>query len=261
MAFPRKVVFVGGAPRSGTTITHALLCTAPKVNRFHPEISFFRWMPMCYRKGMESWGVHTSAFFPDENTFRRLMRETAMVWLRQVWTAVAEPEILCVKDPLLTILFPELHALLPDSAWFVTVCRHPFDVVRSRQEVNEKSGVPFGPADVEAVAREYMACYGTVLSTSFGGRHLIFRYEDLNTDRVQNALRQIVEAEAFNLGLLWQSADSVDAQAAWPENNPWETPKYRRELDLEPRLSPLLPEWQDRVRSICEPVMQKMGYS
>src|SRR5262249_47468058 len=73
---PQKLVFVGGAPRSGTTVTHALICTSARVSEYHPEISFFRGLTQAYRNGRGAWKQHTSAFFSDPEAFRAHMRRT-----------------------------------------------------------------------------------------------------------------------------------------------------------------------------------------
>jgi len=51
----QPMIFVGGAPRSGTTVTHALLCTSDRTNAFHPEISFVRPLFNAYSVGMQNW--------------------------------------------------------------------------------------------------------------------------------------------------------------------------------------------------------------
>ena len=63
MAGPSKIVFVGGAPRSGTSVTHALICTSRSVSPYHREISFFRGIPLAYRNGRAAWREHTRHFF------------------------------------------------------------------------------------------------------------------------------------------------------------------------------------------------------
>ena len=99
-----------------------------------------------------------------------------------------------MKDPLLTPFFPDLHRLYPAEAWFVVVVRHPFEVVRSRQEVHDKSGLarPFGVADAMAVAQEYLSFYNTIMAQSFSGRLFMFRYEDLQSDAIQTGLAQFI---------------------------------------------------------------------
>jgi hypothetical protein len=259
---PDKIVFVGGAPRAGTTVTHALLCTAPGFAPYHPELSFFRTIPSAYRLGRSVWNEHTGAFFADQAAFAELMRQTARSWLDHTWRALGRPTVLSVKDPHLTPMFPDVQRLLPQEAWFVTVCRHPCDVVRSRQQVHEKSGVgpPFGEAQVAAVAREYLTYYQAVLTTNFGGRHFMFRYEDLGADRVRDGLAQFLGVGDFALANLWRTADGGEIAPGHEGPNPWGSPKYFRDIDLTRRLEPLRPDWQPLVKSICRPVMTRMGY-
>jgi hypothetical protein len=252
---PHKIVFVGGAPRSGTTVTHALLCTSSQVSDYHPEISFFRGIPQSYRNGRAAWTQHTSAFFKDPEAFRLVIRDTADVSIRHLWRALGQAPILCMKDPLLTPLFPDLHALYPAEAWFVVVVRHPFEVVRSRQEVHEKSGQerPFGPADAASVAREYLSFYRAILNQNFGGRLFMFRYEDLLLPNIQSGLAQFIGVDDLDASRMW--GDAPD-----PGADPWGSPKYNKAIDLAPRLDALSPELAQTVATICAPIMQRFNY-
>lgn len=252
---PEKLVFVGGAPRSGTTVTHAVLCTSARVSRYHPEISFFRGLPLAYRNGRASWKQHTHAFFDTPEAFRQLMRETADVPLRSLWRTLGEPPILCMKDPLLTPLFRDLHMLYPDEASFVVVVRHPVDVVRSRQEVHERSrtGRPFGPGDAAAVANEYLSYYQGVLSADFGGTLLLVRYEDLNAPQTKAQLASFIGVDDLFARPMWGDVEVED-------DDPWNSPKYNQAVNLEPRLSPLAPELVEPTMRICAPIAQRFGY-
>ncbi len=255
---PEKLIFVGGAPRSGTTVAHALICAGEGVSEYGPEISFFRGYMSAFRNGRAAWTQHTSAYFKDAGDFRDLIRDTSDRALGRIWQALGRPAILAVKDPHLTPFFPDLNLLYPDAAGFVTVCRHPYDVVRSRQEVHDKSnpGRPFAAADAAAVAREYLNYYTAVLRHSFGGRHFMFRYEDLNSDDLRSRLAAFVGVPGFDTSRMW------GASAGKPEqNDAWGSPKYNRQIDLTSRLSPLAAELTEVAGTICAPVMERMGYS
>jgi len=253
---PQKLVFVGGAPRSGTTVTHALLCTVPGAGPHHPEISFFRGFMQAYRNGKTAWKGHTSAYFRDPSDFRALIRETADLALGQVWRTLGEPAILCAKDPHLTPFFPDLRELYPTEACFVTVARDPRAVVRSRQAVHEKSGAPrpFGPGDVAAVCREYVGYYRAVLQADFGGSHALIRYEDLDRPDVHTRLAELLGVGSLDTNRLWSGSRPR------PERDVWGTPKHLGPLDLEPRLEPLEPSWAGIVADHCGPLMARLGY-
>jgi hypothetical protein len=255
---PEKLIFVGGAPRSGTTVTHALLCTAPGFSPFHPEIAFFRGIVGGYRIGADAWEENTSAFFRDRTEFRNMVRETGELWLDKVWQTVGCPSVLCMKEPHLTPFFPDLSDLFPD-ALFITVCRHPYDVVRSRQDVYLKAGEHFDQGRALQVAREYAVTYERVLNHSFSGRHVLFRYEDLNTDRVRQTLARFLDVPGFDTSKMWRTATG-EPIAANENSDPWISPKNNGPIDLGRRLEPLAPEFQVLVRRICEPVMARLQY-
>lgn len=253
---PDRMIFVGGAPRSGTTIAHAIICTAQGVSRYGPEISFFRGFMSAYRNGKAAWAGHTSAYFDDAADLRSLIRDVSDRALSRVWTALDRPDILAVKDPHLTPFFPDVDEIYGDSARYVTVCRHPFDVVRSRQEVHERSGPGFlfSADDVTGVAREYAAYYRAVLQADFAGRHAFLRYEDLARPQVIQQLAAFLDLGGFAMDRLWgQSAGASQDDA-------WGSPKYNRPLDLGPRLSALDPNWKALTARICGPVMARLGY-
>ncbi|WP_421932549.1 sulfotransferase [Phenylobacterium sp.] len=253
---PQKIVFVGGAPRSGTSVTHALICSADRVSNYHPEASFLRGLLPAYRFGKAAWQGHTKAFFPDPQAFRAHIRETLDLSIRRLSEALGRPEILCLKDPHLTPFFPDLAELYADQARFVTVCRHPLEVVRSRQAVHEQGeDRPFLDAGVVQVAREYLTYYSTVIRTDFGGRHFLFRYEDLNTERVQGGLAGFVGVERFNPDLMWRTAAPVERDPAW------KSPKHGGVIALEPRFEPLQEPWAVMVREICRPIMARLDYA
>lgn len=257
MSSPEKIVFVGGAPRSGTSVTHALLCTAPGAGRYHPEISFFRHIPLAFRQGVTAWDGHTNGFFPDQESFRRFVGDTARQWLGRIGDTLGSPSLLAVKDPHLTALFPETHALLPD-ALFVTVCRHPYAVIRSRQVVFERSspGASFNEQHVAQVANEYVAAYARLLNNDLDGTHVMFRYEELNTTAVRDGLAAFVGVDGFDVGALWSEVGGVVRDA----DNPWLTSKYYGEIDIDPTVPDLPQGWRDIARGICASVMRHVGY-
>lgn len=258
--FPAKLVFVGGAPRSGTTIAHALLCTAPGASPYTPEISFFSFMVQAYWAGTANWDIHTHGLFPDRETFRRVLADGARSALAGIWRHLGEPQILCLKDPMLTPHFPVLSELLPEAK-FVTICRHPHDVVRSRQEVHEKGGRGvFGPDDVKQVAEEYRHFYWTIFEHNFGERNFIFRYEDMEDAGLQARLAAFVGGSGFDQSRLWVMADGKKRDTEASQADPTHSPKYSGGLDLSPRLDALRPDFQEVVTAICNPIMRPMNY-
>ena len=58
----KRLVLVGGAPRSGTTTLHGLLCSAGNVNDFCEEPSYLGFMFRSWTRGVGRWKAHTFDF-------------------------------------------------------------------------------------------------------------------------------------------------------------------------------------------------------
>lgn len=252
---PEQVIFVGGAPRSGTTLTHALICTAEDVCDYHAEISFYRYLIQAYEHGLTYWSVHTEAFFETQDGFRDLVRELSMTTLRRAGAHLGSPKILCVKDPMLTPKFPKVAEIHGPEVRFVTVARHPDDVVRSRQEIHEKTHGPgsFQAAQVQAVAQEYLQYYALALTGEYDGRHFSFCYEDIQNIEMQQRIADFCGVPCFDTGKLWQGRQEKAGEAT-------HSPKYGQGIDTGSRLSALPPEWSALIARICGPVMEQYGY-
>lgn len=253
---PERIIFVGGAPRSGTTLTHALICSGQGVSGYHPEVSFYRHIAQCYREGLGSWAVHTHAFFSDPAEFRRFARKLSDAAIHRIWAALGRPRILCMKDPHLTPLFPELGQIYGAEARFVTVARHPVDVVRSRQEVHERMHGPesFTEAHVQAVASEYLNYYGAALNGQYDSGHFSFCYEEIEEGRIQGALAAFLGLPGFDPASMWGDQAPQDQESAW------HSPKYGAAIDTRSRLEPLRADWAELTIQICAPVMNEYGY-
>jgi hypothetical protein len=255
----QKVIFVGGAPRSGTSVTHALICTAQACNKYHPEISFVRPVLESYVIGMENWEAHTHAFFsiPDHLLLHvRSLLQTQMSYIAKV---LGNPPVLCVKDPLLTPNFPALNAVLGWPVQFITVLRHPYAVVRSFQEVIERLGQTFTAAHAQLAAEEYVRSYAHLDDPSLDGMVFWLRYEDLTNPGTLEALRAFTGLPGIDPDAVWRR----EAHIPSPEQqaDAWYSPKYHKPINTQNRLPPLDPENQAIVSAICAQTMQRFGYS
>ncbi|MEY8120553.1 sulfotransferase [Falsihalocynthiibacter sp. BN13B15] len=254
----QPVIFVGGAPRSGTTVTHHLICTSEDTNPYHSEISFILPFIQSYWTGMDNWDNHTKTFFAEPEHFRLHSRHHLELSLAHVSKVFDDPKILTVKDPAMTPYFSEINALLHGRVKFVTTVRHPYNVVRSLQAVNEKSGLVFGVEDVKQCAEVYMSTYHHIDHPGLKDVLFVLRYEDILQESVLDALRAFTglsDIDPDRLGI-----HNPDPDAALNENDPWYSPKYHAKIDISNRLSPLDPEFRAIVNEMCRPMMERFDY-
>lgn len=122
-------IFVGGAPRSGTTLVRAILDAHPDI-ACGPELRAFPALARLYRETASAMGATLAAHYSFDaeclkETFRRLIASfLAPLHERSGKRFVAE------KTPANALYFFELSALFPESR-FIHVVRDPRDVVAS----------------------------------------------------------------------------------------------------------------------------------
>jgi hypothetical protein len=255
----QKVIFVGGAPRSGTSVTHALICTAQACNKYHPEISFVRPVLESYVIGMENWEAHTNAFFSIPEHLLLHVRGLLQTQMSYIAKVLGNPPVLCVKDPLLTPNFPALRAVLGWPVQFVTVLRHPYAVVRSFQEVIERLGQTFTAAHAQLAAEEYVRSYAHLDDPSLEDAVFWLRYEDLTNPGTLEALRAFTGLPGINPDAVWRR----EAYIPSPEQqaDAWYSPKYHKPINTQNRLPPLDTQSQAIVSEICAQSMKQFGYT
>lgn len=255
---PTKVIFVGGAPRSGTSVTHALMCTAQAVNRYHPEISYVRPVLEAYEVGMDKWQAHTRMFFREPEHFKLHIRKLIMIQMTYIARVLGYPRVLCVKDPLMTPYFPMMREVLGWPSQYVTVMRHPHNVVRSLQEVVEREGKDFNDKLIHFAANDYLNSYAHIEHPSLEGALICLRYEDSNEPETIDALRDFTGLPGIDPASVWKENNHQTTAAE--QADPWYSPKYHGAIDTSSRLSPLAPHIRDVVNDICGPIMEEYGY-
>jgi hypothetical protein len=183
--------FVGGTQRSGTTLLQTLLCQDADVNPLIQEAKYLRHLVAAFRFGRSQFENETKDYFRDAGSYLEFNRKLVRTFLENTLALYPGRKHLVLREPHLTMLFPELGELLP-RARFLCVLRDPRDVIASMIDVGRKlksQGVTgdsmarlFIGRDMEQMSKHVLSFYEPVFRARGGvlkGRVAFLRYEDL----------------------------------------------------------------------------------
>lgn len=239
-----SVIFVGGSQRGGTTLLQTLLCQDRTVNPLIQEAKYFRHLVAAYRFGRGQFDVETKDYFRDLDDYVAFNRSMVRTFLKHTLELFPGRKHLVLREPHLTMLFPELAELLPKAA-FLCVVRDPRDVVASMIDVGGKlkqQGASdamarlFGSRDIPQICAHFLSFYEPLFKSKVPGfrdRLLFLRYEDL----VRAPGKQMEALRKFT-GLKLQDVDPtaepdtgrVDHARGSRYQNAWKTEKDGRAL-------------------------------
>lgn len=260
---PFEPYFVVGAPRTGTTILHALICTDASVNDYIAECSYFTALLRPFQSGWSAFDAHTHAYFGGNRQefavyHSRLMRAV----LHDIWQQVGRPKKLALKDPLLSTQIANLAQLIPETKYILSI-RDPRDVVASRVTVMRKANpqVTIGDQDILRICQEFNASYSALVKSAplFQGRALVVPYEGLSRSG------DLGRVEAF-MGItcdkskVWKS-DLTDVHSTAGKTE-WHTEQYGKPLNADSignYAKVLSPPQVQLVLTQCGPLMQGLG--
>jgi Sulfotransferase family len=188
-----RIVFVGGSPRSGTTLVQRILNHHPKVYG-GPEFDFIPGIADLYQRMRDSIRSGRIARIVDE----RQLRETFRTLIASLLVPKAEAEgvsVLSEKTPSNVLAFEILEEIAPESKQ-ILVIRDPRDVVNSMIEVGNRQRRRLGHTsvgfvrDIFAAVRYANQCL--LAGCSFAERSkncLVVYYEDVVANPLQEANR------------------------------------------------------------------------
>lgn len=254
-------LFVAGAPRSGTTILHAIVCASEKTNGYITECSYFTAFMHPLLIGLNTFDVHTKHYFATKEALVQNHSDILNNELSKIWVTTGRPEILALKDPMLTPLIPHLAEPLPQAKFVVSV-RDPRATISSRIEVAKRESQD-GQVTEDQIRRfcdEYVHMYGTVANhlPTLADRLLIVDYRD------------VVHGNAFDK-LTALGVGRIDTNRIWsktiadptrPSSDVWATAlhgkmpsvasidRYREHIDS---------RTEKMILDICGPVAHALG--
>ncbi len=256
-------IFVGGVPRSGTTLLRVILDTHPRVF-CGTELRVIQSLAHLWRNAWESAARPLKEGYGIEaEDFRRIFRDLILSFLNPAWERSGKPR-LAEKTPSNFLAFTELRLLFPESP-LIHIIRDGRDVVTSRVERDLDAEPDTDPVAIASLrARMWADAMAQrarmVADPRFSSHYFELRYEDLVRDphRVLAGLFTFL-GEEFDEGVLsfWRVARNVDGTEEWSAD------AVRRPIftDSVGRFrTDLSPEALDAVLANAGPALLALGY-
>lgn len=261
--------FVGGSQRSGTSLLQAILSADAETNPRLYEASYFKVLVATYQFGKATLNGKAAHYFADLEELRHFSASWARSFLEMTLQRYAPARHLVLKEPHLTMLFPDIAELISDAK-FLVIVRDPRDVIASMLEVEEKlvrqGQSAFPRRDMAALSNHYKSFYAPVMncqSEDFKRRTCFVKYEKL----VYEPEAELEKIRTFT-GL---KLEGFDASADWepgvsaprPESQPWRTRLHDRGVSADSvgrYRSSLRPDEIAQIEKECGDAFQLFHY-
>lgn len=183
-------LFVGGCQRSGTSLLYGLICQGGCVNPPLMEAKYLQMLMLAYHMGVAEFDSRNRDYFGDLSAFQRFHGGLVDQFLDRVRARYPACSHLCFKEPHLTMLFPHVASLVPESR-FICIVRDPRDVIASLIRVGERMhatgvvdamGQMFHSRQIEAMVAYFSSFYAPLVdpaNEAFRRQCAFVRYEDL----------------------------------------------------------------------------------
>lgn len=223
-----ELMFVTGHPRSGTTITHALVCSSEEVNDYVPESSYLTGLVNNFITGFNN-DAHNVDFFGGKQAFVDYAGKQIRNFVNDCWIGFGAPKTLALKDPLMMAGLDAFKGIFP-FAKFVITLRDPYEVVSSFCKVRQRQGAVVDAAMTEGLARNAALDYQRAANfkASNPKQTLLFHYDSLFDGSYVAKLSGFSTNINCNPDKVWESRFASDPQKT---KSPWLTDKYGQKLN------------------------------
>ncbi len=185
------VFFIGGAPRSGTSLAHAAICSDPALHPMLPEARYLRHLIRAHRYGKAAFDTETRDYFAHPEGLRAFTASQIEAILDALRLRFPGTHHQAFRNPESTPYLPDFLEVLEDARAIVMV-RDPRDVVASLfalQDAETAKGIESrltrAGRDAALLARTYNSFYAPISNLADKAtyrRMLTLRYEDMVTD-------------------------------------------------------------------------------
>lgn len=271
-------IFVGGSQRSGTTLLAASLCSGAETNPYFGESGSFRMLLESRHVLTQSMEDEISAHFGDQQAMDDYFQDCLRSFLNRVLKTHAPATSLVLKEPHMTMFFPSLWQLIPESK-FVIIMRDPRDIVASMLDVGKKladggSDHLFNSGNIEDISKSLAQFYGPAYkeatqNEAFAKAICWIKYEDLvrEPETTMDKLRAFtgLKLEDFDAARPTDRSSLGNAEGA-DRLRPWTTEKMAPgksiSTDSVGRYRSILTEEQTKTVEQTVPQLMKLfGYS
>jgi hypothetical protein len=258
--------FIGGFPRTGTTLVQNILCGAPNVNPITAEICYVEYMIFAYNRLLQGWESNKEGLFQNKAEYAEVQTAALEVFFTHLKKKHGV-ETLIMKRPFMTRYFPILAKWYPESHYIICV-RDPRDVMGSLKRVQRlhlKTDLKRQRANpwLDQSMADY--CYGYTHGVAeclekgreFPGRFHFVKYEDLvkNPDTYISELGKLLGLE-LGEQMAWKDE-------GWIDNNPFHSDGWGKKITADNvglYKSQLYDEELDIIEEMCAPIMEVFDY-
>lgn len=237
---PFDLVFVCGAPRSGTTLLLGLICTSSSTNALSTECDYLTALIPPFIVGRNRFDIHTNCYFESLEDFEHYHANLLRSVLTDIWDSLGRPAKLVLKDPGITRYANIVLKLLPECRVVVSI-RDPKDIVASRVAIEMRRLGCNNPAQIggdfiDIVCREYNAVHEFVLSLDQQDlrRAKMIRYEQLVEGICLPDLADFVGIADIEPARLWQRSLVNMKERRNGSYSEWVSPLYEKQMSNEP---------------------------